>query len=503
MSRLIRVLIPALRLALICACATPEVHARAAQKVPALSYRLAPVLVQGRLTALDMSMSFDVPSAYAVRIRPPQAIGETGPSRKITVIAVRSGRLTVARDRSWLVHADRGQHHVEIDYRISPATGEAAVGGNGYKAVLMGEHWFQALGENLFASPAGEARGAASFEWKGPADWRFISQLDDLANASPLTLENLLQTTVVGGTEVRSVSRPTQGGVLTVAAVGSWNLPLDEDADVAASVISAQRAFWNDSKGNYLVTIVALDRHDAFNAGVGRDGAFAAYVARKVDRLSIRALITHEYTHMWIPRRTGRMPDGDREALAYWFSEGFTVFRTNHAMLQSGAWTLQNFANDFNSLSTRYGMSPARHIANREVANGFWKSGDVQGVPYERGAIFAWLLDARLRQRTHGRHTMNDVLRHMRDRFSADPSLGVRENLAQSYVQQGGGSIEDWLHRYIDQGQQMILPQDLFAGCLKMLQENKPGVGKVQSVMVEPGLDASRTKECIGRIGDG
>lgn len=266
-------------------------------------------------------------------------------------------------------------------------------------------------------------------------------------------------------------------------------------------MISAQRAFWNDINGPYLVSVVAMNRNDDFNAGVGRDGAFAAYVAQKVDALSMRQLITHEYTHMWIPRRTGRMPDSTDEPIAYWFSEGFTVFRASHAMLHSGTWTIQDFANDFNSLSTRYDMSPARHIANHDVINGFWKNNDVQGVPYQRGAIFAWMLDARLRKRTHDQRDMDDVLLRMRDRFSADPQLDVRTNLELSYAEEGGGSIHDWLDRFIDKGEQMILPKDLFAGCLKMLEENKAGIGRVQSVMVEPALSASNAKACVERIG--
>lgn len=339
------------------------------------------------------------------------------------------------------------------------------------------------------------------FEWKGPAAWTFVTPLQELAQAGPLTLQNLLQTTMVGGANVRVTTRPIRGGMLRMAAVGSWTIPLDRYADVAASVVSQQRAFWNDTTGPYTVTVVAVDRDDYFNAGVGRDGAFAAYVARKVTPISIRGLITHEYTHRWIPRRTGRMPDGADEALAYWFSEGFTVFRTSRAMLGLGAWTLQDFANDFNSLSTAYDMSPERHIANSEVAKGFWKSADVQGVPYKRGAILAWMLDARLRARTHGRKTMDDVLLRMRDRFDADPSLGVRANLLRSYADEGGGAVNDWLARYIDKGEQMVLSDDLFAGCLKMLEEQKVGIGKVQSVMVVPGLSGDASKGCVGRIG--
>lgn len=478
-----------------------SLYASGPQGLTDLSYQLTPVLVDRRLKALHVRMNFALPPSGVVKIKPPQGIGQNEPSGKVVIEAILFGRVALTREKLWLVHANPGQHHVEIDYRIYPAADADSVSGAGYKDVLMGNDWFQALGENLFAAPMGYTDLPAMFRWQGPPDWSFVSPLEDLAKAGPVTLQNLLQTTAAAGTNVQQVSRSIRGGTLTIVGVGYWHLPLDKYADVAASVISAQRAFWNDTNGPYLVTVVAMNRDDDFNAGVGRDDAFAAYVARKADTPSIRQLITHEYTHMWIPRRTGRMPDGKDEPLAYWFSEGFTVFRTSHAMLRSGTWTIQDFANDFNSLSTRYDMSPARHIANRDVIKGFWKSNDVQGVPYQRGAILAWMLDARLRKQTGGRRDMNDVLLRMRDHFGENPGLDVRTNLVRSYAEEGGGSVDDWLNRFIDRGEQMILPGDLFAGCLKTLEENKAGIGRVQSVMVEPALSERSSEACVDRLG--
>ena len=482
-------------------CAEASQPTWSQQGLTDLSYQLTPVLVDRRLKALDVHMDVAVPPSGVVKIKPPQGIGQDEPSDKVIIDTVRFGRITVTSKKWWLVRANRGQHRVQIDYRINPATGADSVGGAGYKDVLMGNDWFQALGENLFAAPMGYTDFPAKLRWQGPPDWSFVSPLENLEKAGPVTLKNLLQTTAAAGAKVQRVSRSIRDGTLTVVGVGYWALPLDKFADVAASVISAQRAFWKDTNGPYFVTVVAMNRDDDFNAGVGRDGAFAAYVAREADMSNIRKLITHEYTHMWIPTRTGRMPDGNEEPLAYWFSEGFTAFRTSHAMLQSGAWTIQDFANDFNSLSTSYDMSPARHIANRDVMAGFWRSNDVQAVPYQRGAILAWMLDARLRKQTGGQRDMHDVLLRMRDRYIEDPRQDVRTNLVRSYAEEGGGPIDDWLNRFIDQGEQMILPVDLFSGCLKMLEENKAGIGRVQSVMVEPGLSARSAEACVDWLG--
>jgi predicted metalloprotease with PDZ domain len=228
-----------------------------------------------------------------------------------------------------------------------------------------------------------------------------------------------------------------------------------------------------------------------------------ALIPADVSPQKIAWLATHEYTHAWIPMRTGRMPDGDAEPSAYWFSEGFTVFYTDRIGLRDGRATLQAFLDDFNASSVGYDMSPVRRVPNARIVRDFWSNPDVQRLPYVRGAMLAYLLNARLLDRTAGRHSLDDVMHRMRDRFQADPRLGVRENLVRSYADLGGGDIREWLARYIDRGEQMLLPDDLFGGCLAVLREQKPGFGLVQSAALVPGLSPQRQAACLRRLGGG
>jgi predicted metalloprotease with PDZ domain len=268
-------------------------------------------------------------------------------------------------------------------------------------------------------------------------------------------------------------------------------------------VVDGLRAFWGDTRGDFVVTVLAMPAtHDGL-VGIGRDGGFMALIPADVSPRKIAWLATHEYTHAWIPMRTGRMPAGDAEPSAYWFSEGFTVFYTDRLGLRDRRATLQAFLDDFNAGSVGYDMSPVRRAPNARIVRDFWSDPDVQRLPYVRGAVLAYLLDARLRDRTAGRHSLDDVMHRMRDRFRSDPQLGVRENLVHSYAELGGGDIRDWLLRYIDRGEQMLLPDDLFGGCLTVLREQKPGFGLVQSAAIVPGLSPQRQAACLRRLGGG
>lgn len=130
-----------------------SLYASGPQGLTDLSYQLTPVLVDRRLKALHVRMNFALPPSGVVKIKPPQGIGQNEPSGKVAIEAVLFGRVALTREKLWLVHANPGQHHVEIDYRVYPATDADSVSGAGYKDVLMGNDWFQALGENLFAAP--------------------------------------------------------------------------------------------------------------------------------------------------------------------------------------------------------------------------------------------------------------------------------------------------------------------------------------------------------------
>jgi hypothetical protein len=141
----------------------PSAFANPKELVTSLSYRLQPVLVHGKLEALDMRMAFDASSSDVVRIKPPQGIGQDSPSRKVTVIGMHAGTLDTAPDGAWTVHASAGKR-VAIGYRITSSGDATLPGSNGYQDVLMGTDWFQGLGENLFAHPDDDTKAVVRFE---------------------------------------------------------------------------------------------------------------------------------------------------------------------------------------------------------------------------------------------------------------------------------------------------------------------------------------------------
>ncbi|NYE31198.1 putative metalloprotease with PDZ domain [Rhodanobacter sp. K2T2] len=485
---------------LILLAALNTAHATGTQSSMHLSYRLAPAFDSIRLQGLRVDVAFDLPPDGELRWNPPKGIAAREPSRFVSVPVMHGASLRRTADGLWIVRGRAGAR-VTMDYLVKPATGGAHADGDIYQGIWVEHQQFEALGNDLFATPIKYVDAPLGFNWQAPSGWSLATTLSSFG-ATGLTVEHLVQSSFVGGRGMSEIRRPILGGTMQVASVGAPTT-LASFADAMVPVVNGLRSFWGDTTGDFVVTMRVLEAGSAGSAGIGRDGGFMAQVHANLTPQELADLAMHEYTHAWIPTRTGKMPKDKREPLAYWFSEGFTVFYTNRAELRDGRLSLRGFQDSFNAISVGYDMSTVRRSPNARIVDDFWSNPDVQRLPYNRGAIFAYLLDARLIDRTDGKHSLDDVMRHMRDRFRDNPTLGVRENLVRSYADMGGGDIRRWLVRYIDRGEQMVLPYDLLGGCLTMIRERKPGFGLVQSAQIATGLTPQHQSTCLHRLGGG
>ncbi len=89
---------------------------------------------------------------------------------------------------------------------------------------------------------------------------------------------------------------------------------------------------------------------------------------------------------------------------------------------------------------------------------------------------FYW--DDRVRKATSGARDLDDVLLLMRDRRRAaktrEEVAYVRDGFARAMKDVAGLDIADDLARYIDAGEPVALPDDLFGPCARILVEQRP-----------------------------
>ena len=390
---------------------------------------------------------------------------------------------------------------VTVRYRVRSAYVENPTTGDYFAGPAILPHWFAALGEFVFIVPEHGELTPVTFEWKpGPTHWNCLSNLDHPSTKEPPTVAGLLASSIIASRDLKVVERPIFGGVLRMAAVGSWNVPIDRDADLVANIASVQRAFWGDITGPMTVTTVALTGPGQGNGGVGRYRGFAQYVSAGTTPGQQLRTVAHEHIHSWIPGRLGEMPSGNDEAAMYWFSEGFAEFYTERTLLRAGIWSLEDFIRDLNDTLAAYAANPNNRQPNDWTSARFWSDNATQRIPYLRGNLFAYLLDNHIRQASDHAIDLDRVIFRMRDRWVSAPTdhrPGVLENLKASYHDLLGSDdqLDALIESHLTKGAFIQLPIDMFGQCAT-IDPSEPALEQAPQKVRLPEMDERQRVVC-------
>jgi predicted metalloprotease with PDZ domain len=210
---------------------------------------------------------------------------------------------------------------------------------------------------------------------------------------------------------------------------------------------------------------------------------------------SLRHILAHEHQHTWLPTRVGGVRIGPDEPLDYWLSEGFTDFYTLRLLLRSGAYSLNDFVDDYNRILRAYAASPARDVPDRVIAARFWDDRAVADLPYQRGLLLAALWDDHLRRMSHGTRDLDNVVLKMKDDADAHKTWtrhGAPANLEAVYAQLGGGDLSSDVARFVDKGATVVLPADMFGDCATVETVNGP--------VFDHGFDTAATGDRNGLV---
>jgi len=445
----------------------------AASPVPApeLSYALEPVVAKnGTVDALAVTLTFRGPASGTLTLDlPNESEGEKARWRFLTDFNVTGARLAAADPATRTLTFVPGAP-VTVRYRVHSAYDGDPPGadGNPYRGAVVRPSWFATLGEFVFAVPQGSDAWPANFHWGAlPRGWTAASDLEHGTMGRAMTGSDILESTLIGGVDVKVLSRPISGGTLRLAVRGTWRFSTDNLADVLARTLSAQRDFWgNDVKGPFLVTLLPLTGSGS-TGGTGRSDGFALYGTADITQSSFQRTIAHEHSHTWIPGRIGTLRDLAQEPLDYWFSEGFTDFYASRTLLKSGVWSLEDFTGDLNDRLLAYDVSPSRNASNSEIAAKFWTDDDIAQLPYRRGMLLAFVWDKRLRDA--GKANLDAVMFAARDRFTAAAAKpNAAENFLAAYRSVSGDDLGTEIARFVTAGETVSLPHDLFGACARV-----------------------------------
>jgi predicted metalloprotease with PDZ domain len=311
----------------------------------------------------------------------------------------------------------------------------------------------------------------ARVDIRRPDGLTLVSDLDH-APGGRLAFADLAQSALFGG----NLRISDAGGGARLAINGSFDSITDRQwTETFTHIARAQQRYWKAKEEDFLVTVISEpappDRRSFGGTGLG--DAFSIFALSNTGLDDITGLIAHEMMHGWIPGRIGRMPD-DNEALHYWLSEGFTEWATFRVLARDGIWSPEQFAAAFNSAAAAFDTSAFREADAETMATGFWTHPDMGRLPYQKGMLIASWLDAGVREKTKGKRDLDDVLPRMQKMARKDDTALAYDLLVRAVRKVARWDVSAELEVMAMHGGAVVLPEDLFAPCGRIVVEPRP-----------------------------
>ncbi len=457
----------------------------------AIHYRVKAEANGDKLTALAITLTMPAQIGESLTFELPSSVADDKAAASLTV---HGAELT-----SPAASAPAGELHilatadiVTLQYRLRTDGSDSPLADhdNPQRNPALRNLWFSLKGEQSLVLPKGREQTVATLDLDDvPAGWTATTSI-----SGPATVADISDSLMIGGRNYRLMERAVGDATLRLAYPDALKDTAADLLDASAQVLMAEWRFWRAPAQPFFIGLVQMKQGSDYG-GRGLHAGFALYMGNKVPRDEWLHLIAHENLHTWISRRIGGFPARDDD-LAAWLNEGFTEAYTARILLEAGLWTPAQFVADWNHSLVRYGASPARDEPNTRILADRHRDPDIEWLPYDRGRILAVLWDRKLRDASHGRTGLDDVMRAQVARAAQNHAKGdivSADALLPVMVRQlSGVDLSADIARYVDRGVLPVLPIDAFGPCIRVVQLTRPAF--------DHGFDFLSTLKAHGRL---
>ena len=183
---------------------------------------------------------------------------------------------------------------------------------------------------------------------------------------------------------------------------------------------------------------------------------------------SLRLAVAHELVHAWIGERTWvGDPTPGREVEGLWFQEGVARWVAREQLARVGLLSPEEYAAEMNRLlaivtTSRHASRPQKELLADADAPG------VIALLVARGALFATAVDARIRERSRGARSFDDVVRALSVRAEEThaplPAAVVFELLGREL---GEAQAREDFEDYVVSGKKTRAAESALGGCFE------------------------------------
>jgi hypothetical protein len=225
----------------------------------------------------------------------------------------------------------------------------------------------------------------------------------------------------VVGTHLRSSHVNVSGMTFGFVTDGEWAFADGEALKLGADVLKMEREVFGvmPSKQGTLILLpfpqpAAVSTWSAETRGSTVTLLIGKLPSKMAALSQLSVPLTHELFHLWVPNALALAGDYD------WFYEGFTVYQAARTAVRLGLLTFQEFLNAIARAYDAYALAIDHDRWSLvEASKRRWTAG--APAVYSKSMVVAFLYDLKLRNQSHGKHSLDDAYRKMfQDYHSSD-----------------------------------------------------------------------------------
>jgi hypothetical protein len=201
---------------------------------------------------------------------------------------------------------------------------------------------------------------------------------------------------------------------------------------------------------------IFLRYNPAANAGGGTafPNSFLWTYGEGVTGDQMETILGHEMTHTWTATDMGK-----------WFDEGLAVYYQQRLPWRAEMISSAAYLSDINKTAARYYTNELSHRSDAEVIRDYWTDVRLVVIPYDRGAIYFAILDSKIRKVSHGKRSVDDLIRVVVDRNRRE--IKTDEAFWVGLVRQELGEEGVAVHQALMSGETLVPDSDAYGPCFR------------------------------------
>jgi predicted metalloprotease with PDZ domain len=324
----------------------------------------------------------------------------------------------------------------------------------------------------MFMYPAGMLHHPATIHIIPYKGWTKVSTSLNMVNGDPFTLHSpdydiLFDSPIeVGNQDVFEFE--ATGVKYEVAMCGGGNYDKERLIKDMPAIVEQETAIYGENPNKRYIFIV----HNTLKGGGGLEhlsstvlGAARDNYASENGYRNFLSLVAHEHFHLWNVKRLRPIAlgpfdyDNENYTTDLWIAEGFTAYYQDIIIRRTNLYPPDNYlgvlAADINYVANQSGgkvqtLAEASYDAWIKYYRPNENSINTNISYYNKGSIMALMFDLEIINDTHGKYSLDDVMRYMYNTYYKTKNRGYTdEEFKQGLEKFSGKNLDEFYKKYI------------------------------------------------------